>query len=247
MLDSGSGQFLRVDAAGIGKSGPASPPESEPVSTIVLGGEATDLRGLAFDPATHHLFSINSKWQQLVEFTLTGDQVKVYDLSPFSLSKSQALAFAPSTDQTDAPSAPSLYIASGGAESDVWEFTFAPQMAISMSATAATLVQTINVWQFSPPSPDGSGATYLPHSGRLLETDSEVNEKTIYQDVNQFEMTLSGSLTNTYDTTHFSNEPTGIAYDPDRNHLFITDDNVKTVYRKRPKLQHGQFFFSQYT
>ncbi len=103
-------------------------------------------------------------------------------------------------------------------------------MAFTLTSTAATLVQTINVWQFSPPSPDGSGATYLPHSGRLLETDSEVNEKAIYQDANQFEMTLSGSLINTYDTTHFTNEPTGIAYDPDRNHLFITDDNAKMVY-----------------
>ena len=99
-----------------------------------------------------------------------------------------------------------------------------------LAATAATLVQTIDVWQFSPPSPDASGATYLPDSGTLLETDSEVNEKAIYQDVNQFEMTLSGSLINTYDTTHFTNEPTGLAYDPDRNHLFITDDNARMVY-----------------
>jgi PKD repeat protein len=230
LLDSGSGQFLRVDATEIGKPDPSSALNLEPISTIGLGGEAGDLRSLAFDPATRHLFSINTKRQQLVEFTLTGDQVKVYDLSPFSLSEPLALAFAPSTDQTDAPSASSLYIAGDGSEGDVWEFTFDPQVAFSMAATTATLVQTIEVWRFSPPSPDASGVTYLPHSNRLLETDSEVNEKPIYQGVNQFEMTLNGSLTNTYDTTHFTWEPTGIAYDPDRNHLFITDDNAKMTY-----------------
>jgi DNA-binding beta-propeller fold protein YncE len=103
-------------------------------------------------------------------------------------------------------------------------------VAPSLAATAATLVQTIEVWNFSPPSPDASGATYLPHSNRLLEGDSEVNEKSIYQDINQFEMELDGSLINTYNTTRFSRELTGIAFDPDRNHLFITDDDAKMVY-----------------
>ena len=205
--------------------------EFEPAPTIALGGSDTGaLRGLAFNPLSRHLFTYNPTNHQLLEFTLTGAQTKVYDLSPFNLSEPQELAFAPSTDQTDDPSAVSLYIASGGTDADVWEFTFAQPVALSLAATAATLVQTIDVWQFSPPSPDASGATYLPHSNRLLETDSEVNEKPIYQGVNQFEMELDGSLINTYDTTHFTKEPTGIAFDPDRNHLFITDDNAKMVY-----------------
>ena len=205
--------------------------ELEPAPTIALGGSETGaLRGLAFNPRSRHLFTYNPTNHQLLEFTLTGAQAKSYDLSPFGLSEPQELAFAPSTDQTDDPAAVSLYIASGGTDADVWEFTFATPIPLSLAATAASLVQTIEVWQFSPPSPDASGATYLPHSNRLLETDSEVNEKPIYQDVNQFEMELDGSLINTYDTTHFTREPTGIAFDPDRNHLFITDDNAKMVY-----------------
>ena len=226
LLDGDSRQLIHL--ATIPKGAPL---ELEPDPTIALGGSETGaLRGLAFNPLSRHLFTYNPTNQQLLEFTLDGAQSKVYDLSPFNLSEPVALAFAPSTDQTDDPSAVSLYIASGGTDADIWEFTFAPPVPLSLAATAATLVQTIDVWNFSPPSPDASGATYLPHSNRLLETDSEVNEKSIYQDVNQFEMELDGSLINTYDTTHFSREPTGIAFDPDRNHLFFTDDNAKMVY-----------------
>ncbi|NCF66897.1 MAG: PKD domain-containing protein [Chloroflexi bacterium] len=229
LLDGDSRRFIQIDGAGMGSSSlPLSP--MEPVSSIALDGEAGVLRGLAFDPERRHLFSYSSTHQQLFEYTLTGELANVYDLASFNLIEPQELAFAPSTDETDAASATSLFVAGGGEYTDIWEFTFAPSVAPAMAATAATLVQTINVWQFSPPSPDASGATYLPHSDRLLETDSEVNEKTIYEDANQFEMTLGGSLVKTYDTTDFTNEPTGIAFDPDRNHLFITDDNAKMVY-----------------
>jgi PKD repeat protein len=234
LLDGNSLHFIRVDAAGIGEQARSASPQAKLVSTISLGGEVDVLQGLAFDPVSRHLFSTDPKRHQLIEFTLTGEQVKIYDLSPFNLPEPEGLAFAPSTNQTDAPANTSLYISGGEADIDIWEFTFALPAASSIEATTSSLVQTIEVWQFSPPSPDASGVTYLPGSGTLLETDSEVNEKPIYENVNQFEIALtgaaSGTLINTYDTTHFSNEPTGVAYDPSRNHLFFSDDNIKKIH-----------------
>ena len=230
LLDGDSLQLIRVAAARTGELNHPSFPEFERVTTITLDGEAGALRGLAFDPASRHLFSINPKRRRLIEFTLTGEQVKIYDLSPFNLPEPEALAFAPSTDQTDAPGATSLYITGGGTNGDIWEFTFSQFVTFSMDAAPSSLIQTIEVWQFSPPSPDASGVVYLPGSGTLLETDSEVNEKPIYEGVNQFEMTLSGTLTNTYDTTHFTYEPTGVTFDPHRNHLFFSDDNEREIF-----------------
>ncbi|MDX1416051.1 MAG: PKD domain-containing protein [Candidatus Promineifilaceae bacterium] len=229
LLHSKSGRLLRVDGAGIDVPFPASQ-ISRPVSTLVLSGEVGDLQGLAFEPVKRHLFSINVERMQLVEYSLRGERIRVYDLSPFELTTPVALTFAPSTNQTDAPSVYNLFIATGGMDGDIWEFTLDPKAAAAFHAAAAPLVQTIATWQFYPPSPDASGITYLPHSNSLLEADSEVNEKPVYQGTNQFEMALNGSLIRTYDTTHFSMEPTGAAYDPDRNHLFLTDDNVRQVY-----------------
>ncbi|MDX1415744.1 MAG: PKD domain-containing protein, partial [Candidatus Promineifilaceae bacterium] len=225
LLSRNSRRLERFGSSGLDRQSPQLVPQEN----RSLAGLSANLAGLAFDPASRHLFSLTADASQLLELTTDGRQVRTYDLTPFNLPSSLTLAFAPSTDQTDAPSATSLFLAGGGADGDVWEFTLAQPKAVPAAAVAATLVQTIEVWQFNPPSPDASGATYLPSSNTLLETDSEVNEKEIYDNVNQFEMSLSGTLQNTYDTTHFSGEPTGIAYDSSRNHLFLTDDNAKKI------------------
>jgi uncharacterized protein YjiK len=94
----------------------------------------------------------------------------------------------------------------------------------------AQLLNTIDTSQFSPPSPDPSGITFLPSSNTLLISDSEVNEMVIFEGANLFEVTLSGSLVNTYDTLFFSGEPTGLDYNPDSGHLFISDDNRNMIF-----------------
>ena len=94
----------------------------------------------------------------------------------------------------------------------------------------ASLVQTIDTSQFSPPSPDPAGITYLAASNTLLMSDSEVDEMTIWNGANLFEMTLSGNLVRTASTTSFSKEPTGVAYNPVNGHVFISDDNLKKIF-----------------
>jgi DNA-binding beta-propeller fold protein YncE len=94
----------------------------------------------------------------------------------------------------------------------------------------ASLVQTIDTSQFSPPSPDPAGIAYLAASNRLLMSDSEVDEMTIWNGANIFEMTLSGNLIRTTSTTSFSKEPTGVAYNPVNGHVFISDDSKKRIF-----------------
>jgi DNA-binding beta-propeller fold protein YncE len=98
----------------------------------------------------------------------------------------------------------------------------------------ASLVRTIGVSGFSPPSPDSAGITYLPESHRLLMSDSEVNEMPIFAGANLFETTLDGELVATSVTLSFSNEPTGLTHNPANGHLFVSDDNAREIFEVDP-------------
>jgi hypothetical protein len=94
----------------------------------------------------------------------------------------------------------------------------------------AVLVRIIETSLFSPPSPDPAGIVYLPSTGRLLVSDSEVNEMTIFAGVNLYSVSVAGNLVGTATTLGFSNEPTGLALNPLNGHLFISDDDADKVY-----------------
>ncbi len=105
--------------------------------------------------------------------------------------------------------------------------------------SSLSLVQVMNAWQWSPPSPDSSGIVYLDHVGTLLVSDGEVNEGTqnppIFTGDNLFERNLDGTFVDTLTTLPFSDEPTGAAYNPTNHHLFFTDDTgTRSVYEVDP-------------
>jgi hypothetical protein len=98
-----------------------------------------------------------------------------------------------------------------------------------------TLVQTILTSGWNPPSPDPAGGAYIPSSNHLLICDSEVNEMSIYEGVNVFETTLSGGQVAEFNTLSFSDEPTGVAFNPNNQHLYFTDDTgTRSVYELDP-------------
>jgi hypothetical protein len=94
----------------------------------------------------------------------------------------------------------------------------------------ATLENTIDTSAFYPESPDPAGIAYIEHKDRLLISDSEVNEMPIYKGTNLFETSLKGTLVNIGTTLPHSNEPTGVAYNPVNDHIFLTDDVAKKVF-----------------
>ena len=101
--------------------------------------------------------------------------------------------------------------------------------------SSVTLVRTILTSQWSPASPDPSGIAYIPHLGTFLVSDGEVDEMSIFKGKNVFEMSPSGQLVGSRSTTGFSDEPTGVAYNPANRHLFYTDDTgTKSVYEVNP-------------
>ncbi|UCH82333.1 MAG: hypothetical protein JSW20_06780, partial [Nitrospiraceae bacterium] len=110
--------------------------------------------------------------------------------------------------------------------------------ALSLPALAqvATLVRTTDASMWSPPSPDSAGIVYIDAFDTLLVCDSEVNEiPALFTGDNLFKIDLNGTLLDTLTTFHFSDEPTGVAYNPYNNHLFFSDDTgTKSVYELDP-------------
>ncbi len=58
----------------------------------------------------------------------------------------------------------------------------------------ATLVQTIDTSALTPPSSDPNGIVYMPGSDRLLVSDAEVDEVSVFAGKNLYEITRAGTL-----------------------------------------------------
>ena len=118
----------------------------------------------------------------------------------------------------------------------------------SAAVVTAVLERTVLCPTLAPPSPDPSGIAWDPGENRFVISDSEVDEMAIFQDANLFELNLQGTLTGTGDVTGpapgFSNEPTGLSFDPGSGHLFLTDDIKREGLRvragRRRRLRDGR-------
>jgi hypothetical protein len=116
---------------------------------------------------------------------------------------------------------------------------------VTIAATEqGTLVQVIHTSQWDPASPDPAGITYLPGTDRLLISDSEVDEMAMFQGVNLYEATRTGTLTNTgltfslngsgTPTSPANKEPTGLGFNPADGTLVVSSDDQKRIYMIQP-------------
>src|SRR5688572_2299111 len=191
------------------------------------------LRGIAYHPGNGHLFVAEPTQKKLYELTQSGDLVSSSDLAALGINNASAMTFAPSADNTDDPNIQDLFILDAGAvptDSQIVELSLVAPAALPAGTTLlpASLVRTIDTSNASwnPSAPDPSGVDYWPARQSLLITDSEVEEMPNYfAGKNVFESTTSGNLISTCSTTSYTNEPTGMAINPNNNHIFITDDN----------------------
>lgn len=190
------------------------------------------LQGIAYNPGNEHLYTSDPAQKKLYELTQSGDLVASFDLASLGINNPSAMTFGPSADNTDDPNIQDLFIldAAVSMDSQIVELSLVAPAALPPGTTLlpTTLVQVIDtsIAAWSPSAPDPSGVDYWPDRQSLLITDSEVEEMPSYwQGKNVFESAMSGTQVSTCSTTSYSNEPTGMAINPNNNHFFISDDN----------------------
>ncbi len=262
-FDAASGTAYILDAQGPRVLAVGSDGEED---FIVLGSLARhDLRGIAFNPADGRLYVASPSAEMVFALDGSGDVAATFDLSDVGLRDPQAMAFVASTDPTDDPADMSLMVADSGttdsattssgltgleastleattteatsSDGRIVEVSLEAKTQAAQSSAVATLVATNFTSNLNPPSPDSSGIAYLSNSGRLLLSDSEVNEMTIFQNVNLWELTLDVNLSplETGVTLPWSNEPTGASFNDASLHLYLTDDTgTRGVYDVDP-------------
>lgn len=118
--------------------------------------------------------------------------------------------------------------------------------AAAVNVVPLSLIRTVQTnGSFAPPSPDPSGIAYLPNTNRLLIVDGEVEETvsgtSFFAGANTWETTLLGSVLRaanislrTPTQTPMTNEPTGVAWNPNNGHYYVTDDDGTEVYDLNP-------------
>ena len=205
--------------------------------TKVSAARGASLRGLAYHPGRDTLFIGDAGGSTLYEMSTDGRLLLTYDISEMGLAEPQAMTFAPSADATDDPAVMNLYVAdSGGPAGQVAEISFvAPPPREVINQVAVSLVNVIDTSKaaWSPSAPDPAGIAYRPAVGRLLISDSEVEEAhPDFQGYNVFQSTTGGALDQSglCSTQTFSNEPTGAAVNPSNGHIFFSDDNNNRIY-----------------
>jgi uncharacterized repeat protein (TIGR01451 family) len=94
----------------------------------------------------------------------------------------------------------------------------------------AAIIHSIDTTKWVPSSPDPAGMAYIPSTDRLMVSDSEVNERPINRDENLYDVTRPGEMFRVTTTIRFTDEPTGLAYDPASETLFVSDDIADEIY-----------------
>jgi sugar lactone lactonase YvrE len=220
--------------------------EARTVSVIDLASSGiTGPRGIALDPTTGNLHIQAPESKKLYELSQSGAVLAVRDLEVFNLQNPQGMVFAPSGDQTDDPTQMSLYIADGAttqSTGQIVELSLVAPATLPAGTTLlpASLVRTFLTNNWNNPAPDPSGIDYWPATGKLVITDSEVEEfvgsnpPAYWHGFNVFMSSLSGSLTGNCTTytknpgnllwNDFTAEPAGFAIDTDNGHFFFSSD-----------------------
>jgi uncharacterized protein YjiK len=250
VLDAGARRIVRIGPDAQGNPNPSAAGAVARVDLSRLGAGA--LRGIAFNPNNGHLYVMDPNGPKLYELTEAGALVATRNLSGLHIAASQGMVFAPSASESDDPAALDLYVTDvgrGNVGGRIVELSLTAQVIAPRFATITTgitLINTIKTWRWSPPSPDPSGVAYNVSRGRLVVSDSEVEEfaQPYWQAVNMWESTLEGSVVRTFTTftsqpltgawNNYSKEPTGLAFNPTNGHLFISDDSPGRVWELDP-------------
>ncbi len=108
-----------------------------------------------------------------------------------------------------------------------------PEIELQPAYLIRTFATNAQVW--SANSPDPAGIDYDPSTGELIIVDSEVDEfPPVLSKPNVFYTTTTGELLRTQFTYPTTKEASGVAINPDNQHIFFADDDHQKVYEFAP-------------
>ncbi|MCL5779324.1 SdiA-regulated domain-containing protein, partial [Limibaculum sp. FT325] len=94
------------------------------------------------------------------------------------------------------------------------------------------------LWSADDPSGygsgDPSGIAYIPELDLLFIADSEHNESPYFSSINLFAVRTDGTYVDAFSLRAFTDEPTGLGYNPLDGLLYISDDDQRAVFIVNP-------------
>jgi hypothetical protein len=221
VLDAGSDTIVTVS------------PDGAQQSMDLQGVDGESLAGIAYSPTDDRLYAADSDASTLYALDSTGTVVETQDLSGAGIMDLQAMTFAPTADTTDDPAKQNLFVADAGDGDTLGQVAEVSLVAATAAAAnhVASLEVTRDLSLWNPSSPDPSGITYKKGADRLFISDGEVDEMPIYAGANLYTSTRGGVLESTSTTLTWSNEPTGVAHNPNTNEAYVVDDDKKSLFR----------------
>ena len=217
LLDSAQPSLLRIALADL-RAGNAQ------FTWTALPSAWSAVRGIAFDSERDRVVGLDPTTGDLLQHTASEPSLVAGSLRP--LATVFSFGFAPAVNPSTGSVDVDLFITSGDERmlTDRWTWN-----AVTTDDETATLRATVLTSSWVPPSPDPSGIAYDALNDRLVISDNEVDEMTIYAGKNVFETSRTGVLSRTTTTVGYSNEPTGVTLDAATRTFYITNDDADEI------------------
>ncbi|HZN37888.1 MAG TPA: hypothetical protein VFD82_03740 [Planctomycetota bacterium] len=218
LLDAAQPSFLRIDCADL-RAGKVQ------FSSVSLPPEWSAVRGIAFDVARDRIVGLDPATGNLLQYSATSPSTNAGELR--RLPAVGAFGFAPTLNLSQSSGDLDLFVTWGDQRmlTDQWTWN-----AVSNDDETGTLIASVNTSLWVPPSPDPSGVAYDAPRNRLVITDSEVDEMSIYAGVNVYETSRTGVLARTTTTVGFTIEPAGLTFDAVTKTYYLSDDDADQIW-----------------
>ena len=210
LLDAAEPRLLRIDFADLRAGKPQ-------FQATRLPFEWSTVRAIAFDFARDRIVGFNPETGALLQHSATDPNPSAGTLSPAP--GVLAFGFAP-TESLDHE----LFVSCGGPRMLTSQYSWSD--AGPDGTETATLRATVATSAWSPASPDPSGIGFDSIRDRLMVSDGEVEEMTIYAGKNVWEATRAGVVSRSTTTVGYSNEPVGITFQSATRTFYISDDTT---------------------
>src|SRR5262245_28511488 len=218
LLDAAQPSFLRIDLADL-RAGNVR------FQTTSLPPAWSAVRGIAFDGARDRIVGLDPTTGELLQLSANNTTSRAGELRP--MPGVRAFGFAPTLNLSQPGIDLDLFVTSSDQRMPTDEWTWNHGMT---DDEVATLTASVDTSAWVPPSPDPSGVMFDALHNRLMITDSEVDEMSIYANVNLFEASRAGVLARTTNTLGYSGEPTGITLDAATGTFYISDDDRDQIW-----------------